>query len=74
MGISENPGYAIKRRPADYAFNQDNLTIDNLAFMTIVKSISPKKNRKFSFPDPQLRTLSLPCGNLLFSLRLHSSP
>jgi len=37
IGIGKDPGCAIKRRPADYAFNQDNLTIDKLVGMTIVK-------------------------------------
>jgi hypothetical protein len=37
MGIGKDPGCAIKRRPADYAFNQDNLTIVKLIGMTIVK-------------------------------------
>jgi hypothetical protein len=37
MGIEKDPGCAIKRRPADYAFNQDNLTIVKLVGMTIVK-------------------------------------
>jgi hypothetical protein len=37
IGIGNDSGYAIKRRPADYAFNQDMLTIDKLAVMTIAK-------------------------------------
>jgi hypothetical protein len=37
IGIQNDPGCAIKRRPTDYTFNQDNLTIDKLVEMTIVK-------------------------------------
>lgn len=37
FGIRNDPSCAIKRRPTDYTFNQDNLTIVKLAVMTIVK-------------------------------------
>jgi hypothetical protein len=37
IGIRKDPGCAIKRRPVTTLFNQDNLTIDKLIRMTIVK-------------------------------------